>query len=52
MVENGVSRLIPVEEYPDKVEIDSALLAEKMLFLLQNPDKSKRLGKNARKSSL
>lgn len=50
MVEDGVTGLhIPVVEHPDKVEIDSDLLAEKMLYLLQNPEETKKMGKNARK---
>ena len=40
---------IPVIEHPDKVEIDISLFAEKMLFLLQNPEERKRLGTNARR---
>ena len=50
MVEDGVTGLhIPVEEYPDRVEINSSLLAEKMLYLLQHPQERKRMGQNARK---
>ena len=50
VVEDGITGLqIPVIEYPDKVEIDSVQLAEKMLFLLQHPDERKRMGTNARK---
>lgn len=50
MVEESVSGLhIPVTEYPDKVEMDAVLLAEKLLFLLQNPTKRRSIGKNARK---
>ena len=50
MTEDGISSLqVPVTEYPDKVEIDTDLLAEKMLYLLQNPDERQRLGSNARK---
>ena len=53
MIENGINGLhIPVEEYPAKVEIDSSLLAEKILYLLQNPRERKRLGMNARNKYL
>jgi len=49
MVEDGVTGLhIPVVEYPDKVNIDISLLAEKMLYLLQHPEERKRMGANAR----
>ena len=40
---------IPVVEYDDSVEIDTSLLAEKMMCLLQNPAERKRMGTNARK---
>lgn len=50
MVEDGVTGLhIPIIEYPDKAEIDSSLLAEKMLYLLQNPNERKQMGLNARR---
>jgi len=43
---------IPIIEYPDKVEIDTDLLAEKIIYLLQHPDERKRLGANARERYL
>jgi len=50
MVEDGITGLhIPVVEQPEKVEIDSSLLAEKMLYLLQRPEERKRMGTNGRK---
>ena len=50
MIEDGVCGLhIPVTEYLDRAEIDSSLLAEKMLYLLQHPEERKQMGKNARK---
>jgi len=49
MVEESITGLhIPVIEYPDKVEIDENLLAEKMLYLLQHPEERKQMGINAR----
>jgi glycosyltransferase involved in cell wall biosynthesis len=50
MVEDGISGLqIPVMEHTDRMEIDTCLLAEKMIYLLQNPDERQLLGMNARK---
>jgi len=40
---------VPTIEHPDRVEIDTELLAEKILYLLQHPEERKRLGVNARK---
>lgn len=53
MVENNVTGLhIPVIEYADKTEIDSSLLAEKMLYLLPHPIETKRMGQNGRRRYL
>ena len=50
MIIDGETGLhIPVIEYDDRVDIDASLLADKMLYLLQNPEKRKTLGVNARK---
>jgi len=50
MVEEGESGLhIPVIEYPDRMSMDTTLLAEKMLYLLQSSRERTRLGQNARK---
>ena len=35
-------------EYADKIGIDSSLLAEKMLYLLQHPIEAKQMGQNGR----
>ena len=49
MIVDGETGLhIPVIEYDNKVEIDSSLLSEKMLHLLQNPEELKRMGINSR----
>ena len=53
MVENNITGLhIPVIEYTDKTEIDSSLLAEKMLYLLQHPIEAKQMGQNGRRRYL
>ena len=50
MVEDGITGFqVPVIEYEESVDIDTDLLAEKMLFLLQHPDERQRMGANARK---
>ena len=50
MIEEGNSGLhIPVEEYPDKVEIDTVLLAEKIIYLFQNPKERECMRLNSRK---
>jgi len=50
MIEDGETGLhIQTVEYDDRIEIDTTLLAEKILFLLQNPDERLRMGQNARK---
>lgn len=53
IVKDGVSGLkVPIKEYPDRVEIDHRLLAEKILYLLQHPKDAKQMGMNARKRYL
>jgi len=50
MVEDGITGLhIPVIEHIDRAEINTDLLAEKILFLLQNHTEGKRIGANARR---
>jgi glycosyltransferase len=50
MVIDGETGLhIPVIEDYEKAEIDTSLLSDKILHLLQHPNERQRLGKNARK---
>jgi len=43
---------IPLIKYPDKVEIDTGLLTEKILYLLEHPKEAKMMGQNGRKRYL
>ncbi|MDR2919142.1 MAG: TIGR04157 family glycosyltransferase [Tannerella sp.] len=53
MIENNITGLhIPVIEYTDGTEIDSSLLAEKVLYLLQHSIETKQMGQNGRKKYL
>ena len=49
VVDDTCGLKVPIIEYPDRVEIDTDLLAEKMLYLLQHPEERQRMSKNARK---
>ena len=50
MVEDGITGFhVPVTEQTDKKEIDTDLLAEKILNILQNSDERKKMGEHARK---
>ena len=52
VVDESCALKIPLIVSSDGVEIDVSLLAEKILYLLQNPEEAKRLGKNGRKRYL
>jgi len=47
---NGLK--VSITEYPDRVEIDADLLAEKIVYLLEHPKEAKRMGENGRKRYL
>jgi glycosyltransferase len=49
VLDDSCALKIPLIPYPDKVEIDTDLLAEKILYLLQHPKEAYKLGKNGRK---
>ena len=49
VVDDTCGLKIPVTENNNKFEIDTDILAEKMLFLLQHPEERQRLGANGRK---
>ena len=49
VMDNTCGIKIPIKELPDIKAIDIDLLAEKIIYLLQNPIEAKLLGKNARK---
>ena len=52
VIDDNCGLKIPVIEYPDRVDIDSSLLAEKILYLLQHPIDARQLGQNGRKRYL
>ena len=52
VVDDSCGLKIPVISHPDRVETDVNLLAEKILFLLQNPSKARKTGQNGRKRYL
>ena len=52
VVDESCALKIPLIVSSDSVEIDVSLLEEKILYLLQNPEEAKRLGKNGRKRYL
>jgi glycosyltransferase len=49
VVDDTCGLKVPIIKYPDKVEIDAGLLAEKILYLLQHPKEARKLGENGRK---
>ncbi|MDR2919145.1 MAG: TIGR04157 family glycosyltransferase [Tannerella sp.] len=52
VVDNTCGLKIPLIMLPDRVEIDTMLLAEKILYLLRHPIEAKQMGKNGRKRYL
>ena len=49
MIEENYNGLhVPIKEHMNEVEIDTNLLAKKIIYLLQNPKKRKQMGINAR----
>jgi len=53
MIVEGITGLhVPVRDYEDKVDLDISILAEKMLYMLNNENERNRMSKNARKRYL
>ena len=52
VVDESCGLKVPLIVSPDNVEIDTSLLAQKIVYLLQSPEEAKRLGKNGRKRYL
>jgi len=52
VVDESCGLKVPIVAHPDRVEIDSIFLAEKMLYLLQHPDEAKKMGQNGRQRYL
>ena len=52
VVDDACGLKVPMIEHPEKVEIDTCLLAGKILYLLQHPVEAKEMGQNGRKRYL
>ena len=52
VIDESCGLKVPIIQYPDKVEIDMGLLAEKIVYLLQYPVEAKKVGQNGRKRYL
>ena len=52
VVDDTCGLKVPLIEYPDRVEIDTDLLAEKIIYLLKHPKEAQKLGENSRKRYL
>lgn len=52
VVDESCGLKVPLTISDDKVEIDTDLLAEKIVYLLRNPEEARRLGRNGRKRYL
>jgi glycosyltransferase involved in cell wall biosynthesis len=48
VVDDTCGLKIPVMEHPGRMEIDTGLLAEKIIYLLQHPVEAKKMGRNGR----
>ncbi len=48
IVDNTCGLKIPLTVLPDSVEIDSKLLSEKILYLIEHPTEAKQMGENGR----
>ncbi len=52
VVDDTCGLKVPIIEHPESVEIDTSLLAQKILYLLQHPAEARKMGKNGRKRYL
>jgi len=52
VVDDTCGLKVPVMEFPDNVEIDTTLLAQKILYILTNPAEAREMGQNGRKRYL
>jgi len=52
IVDDTCGLKMPVTELPDRVEIDVALLSQKIIYLLQHPSEARKMGRNGRKRFL
>lgn len=49
VVDDTCALKVPLIRYSDRIEIDTNLLAEKILYILSHPEEARRLGENGRK---
>jgi glycosyltransferase len=52
VVDHTCGLKVPLMELPDSVKIDTSLLAQKILYLIQHPAEAKEMGQNGRKRYL
>jgi len=52
VVDDTCGLKVPLIEHPDRVEIDTTLLAQKILYLLQHSAEARKMGRNGRKRYL
>ena len=52
VVNDACGLKVPIIAYPDRVEIDTDLMAEKILYLLKNSSEAKRMGRSGRERFL
>jgi glycosyltransferase len=52
VIDDACGLKVPLTEHPERVEIETSLLAQKILYLLQHPAEARQMGRNGRKRFL